>query len=397
IADAAQLENLLNNAKIADVAELERLLGNAKIADAAQLENLLNNAKIADAAQLENLLNNAKIADAAQLENLLNNAKIADAAQLENLLNNAKIADAAQLENLLNNAKIADVAELERLLGNAKIADAAELERLLGNAKIGSATELENLLNNAKIADAVELERLLALPEIADAAQLERLIGSAKIRSVAELESLIGLTTDAAQLERLLGVMPSGADLEVYLFMAGGKPQAALFETILMRAHSVSGDVTRVEDLLNLANSNPTRFSELAGALQQFDRLPPTAPPPSNLHGYAGINMPHFLERHTFECFDFGQIKANNTLWPKGTDVGTLVDEALTYLDSQVPPVRLVPFANPPTTVPLSNGMTAQIGLNNSNVIGQFFPIPGSGAINFTRDEMNAFKNILVP
>lgn len=65
-----------------------------------------------------------------------------------------------------------------------------------------------------------------------------------------------------------------------------------------------------------------------------------------------------------------------------------MLEDALGYLSTNG--ITLVPFNAQP--VPLPNGMTAQIGLNNHNVIGQFFPLPGTSAVNFTKAEMEAFK-----
>lgn len=109
--------------------------------------------------------------------------------------------------------------------------------------------------------------------------------------------------------------------------------------------------------------------------------------------------MNHFLERHTFEYVDFNQIKTANTSWPRGIDVSAMVEEALTYLDNQVPPVRPVPFARPPIKVRLSNGIEVIIASNRSNEIGQFYPSanPSLAVIDFTMDEMKAFKDILLP
>ena len=360
--DAAFLERSI--IALGDVARLERVL--PLIDDLAQLGRLIN--LVRNGARLEALLTHAKIRNAAQLEGLLGSPKISNAGQLESLLNNTKLVDAAQLESILSHNKIRTAAELERLLNNTRITDVAQLEALLNNAKIRNARELADLIDDVKIVDIAQLERLL------------------------------DMSLHSRQLKRMLDLVTLADDLELYLLEAGGQRNAALLEQLLERAVNM-GDYKKVESLLNVAGGNAAKFEQLARAVGRFGLENAAEPAPANLHGYTGININHFLSRHTYRFFDFGDIKANNTFWPRGTNVAAKVDEALTILDLQVPPRRLLPFEQPPVRFALSDGTSIQIGRNNSNVIGQFFALPdeASGVINFVRNEMEAIKVLLIP
>lgn len=222
--------------------------------------------------------------------------------------------------------------------------------------------------------------------------------------SVADLTGLLDLADNLNQLKSLLNLAPSIVDLKNYFTLAGGARQGARLEAILTKA-VVLGDVRRAEDLLRLAGGSTTKFAELTDALGRFNVATAPGGVPAALHGYNGANIRHFQARHTYEFFDFAgaiennPIKPSNTLWPAGTDVMPLLEEALTLLDNMVPPRRLIPFENPPMRMVLSSGIEVQIGRNNANVIGQFFPLEnrGLGVITFLREEMNAFKRLLVP
>ena len=410
IGNIATLERLLANAKIADVATLERLLGNAKITDAAALERLLGNAKIADVATLERLLGNAKIADAATLERLLGNAKIADVATLERLLGNAKIADAATLERLLNNAKIADVTTLERLLGNAKIADAATLERLLNNAKIPDVATLERLLGNAKVTDVGALERLLANAKLSSATDLERVLADAKVKDVENLADLLDSVDDLGQLERLLGdtKVPHGVPLakaldacdqaarfermlhscgdlnQLWRLLRGtGKAGSAKLEEILDFVGT--GNAGKVERMARVAGGDSHTFGEMVDLAKQLPHQPPPAPPipapPSEVaaFGFHGVDFLHVLEGHTWEYLNIALRNGKDTtLMPRGAapgEVSRWLGEVLRGLNppGTVPPkpIPWVPQAGS------AGGISWQVGANDANEIGQFFPLSG--------------------
>ena len=373
-----------------DLVKLERFL--ILFNDAALLERVM--LVLGDVARLERVL--PLVDDVAQLGRLVR--LVRNGARLEALLRHPKLRNATQLERLLGNPKLRDSAQLETLLGNAKIADAAQLERLLGNAKVRNAAELESLLGNNKISNASEIERLLANPKVRNAGELVDLLNNPKITDLAELERLIALTDNTGQLRRMLNIVNTAEDLEIYLILAGGQRQASLLERLLQRAVNM-GDYHRVEQILNIASGNAAKFEMLGNAVGKFGLQTPAAPPPANLHGYSGINTNHFLKRHTYEFFDFGDIKANNTFWPQGTDVAAKVEEALTILDNMVPPRRIMPFEQPPVTVTLSDGVNTTVGVNNANRVGQFFPFEDQarGVFNFVKNEMEAIKVLLIP
>jgi hypothetical protein len=234
-------------------------------------------------------------------------------------------------------------------------------------------------------------------------ADLKDLLGRPGV-TVADLKDLLTLADDVAQLKRLITLVPNIADLKNYFRLAGGHGQGANLEAVISKAAAL-GDTHKAEDLLHLAAGNSAKFTELAEALKKFGLGRAPGGVPKALHGYAGIDLIHFQARHTHEFFDFAgaiektPIKPLNTLWPPGTDMAAKVEEALKILDKMIPPKRLIPFEKPPVIVPLADGTRVKIGLNNKNIIGQFFPFKdiAKGIIEYSEQEMKAFKKLLLP
>jgi hypothetical protein len=222
--------------------------------------------------------------------------------------------------------------------------------------------------------------------------------------TIPELKGLLTLADDAQQLKRLLTLVPSLVDLRNYFTLAGGRGQGAMLESILRRGAAL-GDAKRAEDLLRLAGGNAARFRLLGTALDSFGLRTAPGGAPIGLHGYADIRLRHFQARHTREFFDFAgtiepqPIKPRNTLWPPGTNVTAKVEEALSNLDRQVPAKRLIAGQNPAEIVTLSGGERVQLGRNAANVVNFFYPLADAalGIFEFTRDEMLAFKKLLIP
>ncbi|MBX2845476.1 MAG: hypothetical protein KTR13_04605 [Saprospiraceae bacterium] len=292
-------------------------------------------------------------------------------------------------------------ARLEALLTHVKIRNAAQLEGLLLHPKVKNALQLENLLNNAKLTDAEQLILLLTNGKVRSGADLLVLLNNRKITSVDELMRIVELTENTGQVRRMIRLVDTAEDLELYLIMAGGETQAGLLAQLLRRAVRM-GDYKRIEGILNIASGNAAKFEQLGSAVGRFGLRPAPGHPPANLHGYDAINVGHFQQRHSYEFFDFGQIKGNNTFWPQGTNIVAKVDEALTIFDNMVPPYRMPAWKQPPDIVTLSDGTRVQIACNNhgGNLnVGQFFPQAdaGLGIINFVRAEMEAIAQLLIP
>jgi uncharacterized protein DUF4157 len=319
------------------------------------------------------------------------------AADLKDLLPRVGMT-AADLKDLLRKPGMT-VADLKDFLGKPGMT-VADLKDLLGRPGM-TVADLKDLLGKPGMTVA-ELKGLLGRPGMT-VADLKDLMGRAGM-TVPDLKDLLALADDPGQLRRLLTLVPTIADLKNYFRLAGGHGQGVLLEAVLNKANAL-GDVKRAEDLLNIAAGNAAKFTELAEALQKFRVLRAPGGAPHALHGYAGIDLIHMQARHTFEFFDFpgaiepNPIKAANTLWPAGTDVAARVEEALTIFDGKHPPQRIPPFAAPPVTDTLGDGTRFQIGVNNANQVGQFFPFADAakGIITFTRQEMQAFKKLLLP
>lgn len=118
----------------------------------------------------------------------------------------------------------------------------------------------------------------------------------------------------------------------------------------------------------------------------------------------AGINFDHFLVRHTAHCFNFGDIKADNTQWDTtwgANSNATLSTQFATVLDNlRIAQNWLVPnTAITAQAVPA--GGTAQIAglaaLNDQITIGQFFPEDNPGANNHPHSQatMQAIQNLI--
>ncbi|WP_373527545.1 DUF4157 domain-containing protein [Nostoc sp.] len=372
-ATAARLAELVPDAKL--LARLEVI-----VQDQTKLIELLETWK--DAEKLAEILE--KAGDVGKAEALLK--QFGNIEELWQILQKPGVT-AVDLEDLLKipGMNVAELKDLLKLPGMT-VTDLKDLLKVSGM----TITDLQDFLTNPAMTVG-KLKDLLKLPGMT-APELKNFLTMPGM-TVEQLEKLVALTDNAPQLKRLLQLLSKAADLELYMLMAGGKGQAARLTTLLEKAAAL-GDVKRVESLLNLAGGNTAEFERLANTVSNFN--PPTGGGTlSNLHGYSGAEMAHFEGRHTFN-FDFvgERIKLKNTLWPQGTDVAQMLEEALTLLDKQTPPFRLAP--NTSHQVTLSNNTIVQLTIDSNNKLVQFFPVQGTGvAIDFTKAEMQAFNKLL--
>ena len=187
---------------------------------------------------------------------------------------------------------------------------------------------------------------------------------------------------------------------------AGGDAQKAKLAELAVLAGRDRG---RLDPLLGLAGRDARAFDRLYRLTLRFPTaaqpLPARPQPPSAVpYGYpAGANIDHFLERHTYDWFDFTDIKAVQAFWPPGTtgvDVSNYVEEALQVLHPQAWyrwTRTYAPFQNvPPFRIP--SGFTVKVGFSmaaGQKRIGQFYPMPDARVESATRDEMNAIRALL--
>jgi len=209
------------------------------------------------------------------------------------------------------------------------------------------------------------------------------------------------------------GVSDGAVKLEKFLTLAGGKEQAARLERLINLA--VRKEADRVADLLNLPECRTVSiFERLADAVPLFKQTPVGTPPmPRNLtpppsmtgaQSYSGANMPHFLDEHTYEYYNFANTGSSQSFWPAGTtaqDVAHILEETINELrrTSTVVHPQTLPGGEP-ISVPLtSRSITVRFGVRGSApyTIGQFFPRSGSGIENFNRDQLQAMAKIVVP
>jgi hypothetical protein len=313
------------------------------------------------------------------------------AADLKDLLGRPGMT-AAELKDLLGRPGMT-VADLKDLLGRPGMT-IADLKDLLGRPGMTIA-DLKDLVGRPGMTIG-DLKDFLGRPGMT-VADLKDALGRPGM-TVADLKDLLNIADDQAQLRRLLDLVPSINDLKNFFKLAGGPGQGAKLEAVLQKAAAL-GDAGKAEDLLKIAGGNGGKFAELVEALNKFRRTPAPGGTPVDLHGYSAADLAFMQRRHTYEFFNFAQIKSDNTLWQFGTDVATKLEEALTVLDRKVPPIRISPFQNPPVQEFLADGTKFEIGTNNSNIIRHFhaFENRAAGIINFSRQEMMAFKKLLVP
>ena len=158
----------------------------------------------------------------------------------------------------------------------------------------------------------------------------------------------------------------------------------------------VNNNPARVRPLLEAANRDLNVLNKLEGALDQFPgaRVPPGGVVlDGRFAPYANTaNMPHFIERHTWEGFDFHQIARDNTFFPPGTTAADMQDGIARVLSQMRRAYDKFPYNEVRVYTieggPL-DGLTVQIVRDDFEIV-QFFPLetPGTNVINFSREEL---------
>lgn len=187
---------------------------------------------------------------------------------------------------------------------------------------------------------------------------------------------------------------------------ATGVPEGQLRDLIRLAADDgnmverllgrVGNRPARVRPLLEAARGDLNVLAKLENALDEFPaaRIPSGGMVHDPAFGpYADrANMAHFIERHTYDGFDFQQIKVENTFFPPGTsaaDIQDGIERALAALKRRGDSFPSN-FAKP---VNIEGGplgaMLVQITRDGGEVV-QFFPLQAGRAdvVNFTREEM---------
>ena len=166
-----------------------------------------------------------------------------------------------------------------------------------------------------------------------------------------------------------------------------------LVERLLARVGNQPG---RVRPLLEAARGDLNMLNKLEAAI---DRFPPARVPSGGMvHDPAfapfadRANMAHFIERHTYDGFDFNQIKIDNTFFPPGTTAADIQDGIQRALAALKKRGDTFP-SNHATAINIEGGplgeMLVQITRDGGEVV-QFFPLQVGRAdvVNFSREEM---------
>jgi hypothetical protein len=217
----------------------------------------------------------------------------------------------------------------------------------------------------------------------------------------------------------LVAVHPAGFDVAgPVVGQAGGRAQIPRLQQLLTIA---GGDWTRVAPLAEVAAGNATYFKRLYDQVLIFagaraaayaaQPLPVRNQPPSIVGlrvGYNAAHIRHFLERHTYEWFNFGGIDTVQGFWPVGTtsdNITAYVEEALQILHPPGGPPPPPPLPPRPPMIPIPqfaipSGFTVMVGIGYGPggviVVGQFFPRAGAGGVVELSDvEMRAIRQVL--
>jgi hypothetical protein len=168
----------------------------------------------------------------------------------------------------------------------------------------------------------------------------------------------------------------------------------ALVQKLLGKA---ANDPARVRQLLDAAGGDVNLLARLS---QAADVFPPASAPSGAVVKDARFgpfateaDMPHFLERHSIDHFDFGQIRAQNHFWPKLTSPEQIKEalvEALRNIKGEGRPI----LNNESRITRLANGTPVTVTWDSGRVV-QFFPIGGPGVTFFARQELEAIGRLL--
>ena len=209
------------------------------------------------------------------------------------------------------------------------------------------------------------------------------------------------------------------SDLEAFrlkkMSAATAVPEATLKNLIRLAADDgelvqrllgkVANNPDKVAELLTAARGDVNTLAKLARAVDEFPRT--TTSPGSSVADprfspYAtDANMPHFLERHSPDHFDFKQIKSQNTFLPPGTtpaDIQEALVDAVNQAKRAGDQWSTATQAGKLRVFKIENGRLAGVTVQvtrDGGVFVQFFPLGGPGVVNFTREELTALGHFL--
>jgi hypothetical protein len=198
---------------------------------------------------------------------------------------------------------------------------------------------------------------------------------------------------EAFRLRRLRGA--TGVD-EATLrnLIRAAADDSELVERLLART---GNDTGKVQQLLTAARGDVNALARLSQAVDGFPARQTPAGPVVRDPRFAPFateaDMTHFLERHSIDHFDFAQVRAQNTFWPRGTTPARIQEALVETLElirrngDRFPP-------NEPRIYRLHDGTAVQVTRDAGEIV-QFFPLDGPGVTAFTREEMNAIGRVI--
>ena len=221
----------------------------------------------------------------------------------------------------------------------------------------------------------------------------------------AELRALNAADVLNAELEglrlRRIGAATGVAEADLRNLSQLAVDDAAVVQRLLGK---VGNDPVKVRALLTAARGDINAVHKLAAAVDQFPATPisrGSVVTDARFAPAASADLPHFVERHTIEGFDFQGIKASNTMLPPNTTPPQIVEGIATAMDQ----IRNNgdQFAHRSLRIEtLRSGNLTGVSLqikrdlvNGVSQIVQFFPIAGPRVVDFTREEMQAIGRFI--
>ena len=200
---------------------------------------------------------------------------------------------------------------------------------------------------------------------------------------------------------RRIGAATGVAEADLRNLIQLAADDAAVVQKLLGK---VGNDPVKVRELLTAARGDINAVHKLANAVDQFPASPisrGSVVTDARFAPAASADLPHFVERHTVEGFDFQGIKASNTMLPPGTTPAQISDGIATAMEQ----IRKNgdQFAHKSLRIEtLRSGRLAGVSVqikrdlvNGISQIVQFFPIAGPRVVDFTREEMQAIGRFI--
>lgn len=432
--NAPALEDLVTVAGAGNLAGLAQALAALTPANAFMMRGLIQAAGAANLGALANAIAAIQPANAGLVQGLVQAVGGgANLGGLTNVVTAVTPANAYLLQGLIPAAGGgANLAALVNLVNAITPGNAYLLQGLLpaagGGANLVALTALVTAITPG---NAYLLQGLIpAAGGGANLAALTNIVTAITPANALELAALIPLTGGAGALAGLLALVQAAGPGAAFALPnmvrdAGGAGQVANLTAAINHNHPGNGLLA--VDLTRLTATNAVEFQRLTTALPRFQQAPtpggmaplgPLAAAVANYNGIGGLpanrqiavtaaNLQHFLSRHTYPYFDFGNVDDLNDQWPF-VGVGTRINleaqlaAALNAIAAGAPAPNWWVEPNRARQGLAVGAYSVTVGIRSlaggpaPMQVGQFFPIqPGGGVEPFSGAQMRALHKLL--